>query len=271
MGISVLSLVKGRGKALEYMILGLLRSTRIPDELVIVLINEPEREVMKTPFPIRQIVLHTEMELPLAAARNLAARHATGSLLVFLDVDCIPAADLIDQYDTHQKESFLINGEVRYLPKGATELPDFMDHLETLSEPDPVRSEMDQLPHELFWSLNFACSAADYQKIGGFDEAYTGYGAEDTDFAFKARTVNIGMLKIPAMAYHQHHDSYSPPLNHLKDIINNARVFHLKWSTWPMEGWLYMFSDMGLLQFDSNTLHYLREPTVTEIQQALKS
>lgn len=33
----------------------------------------------------------------------------------------------------------------------------------------------------LFWSLSFAVTAREFTVIGGFDEDYLGYGAEDTD------------------------------------------------------------------------------------------
>ncbi|MCX2480603.1 galactosyltransferase-related protein [Pedobacter sp. MC2016-15] len=270
MGISILTLVKGREKAMENMINGLVRSSKLPDELIIILINEQLRRLPETPFPVRQIIMSTKMDLPLAAARNLAARHAAGSLLIFLDVDCIPATDLIAQYHAHQQEGILINGEVRYLSKDAASQPQMLDELDQLSEPDPVRSDMNQLPHELFWSLNFACTSEDYHVIGGFDEDYTGYGAEDTDFAFMARKAEIQMLKIPAIAYHQYHDSYSPPLNHFRDIVANARTFFSKWGTWPMEGWLYMFADMGLIRYDHQQLVIIREPQESEILQAKK-
>ncbi|WP_409241961.1 glycosyltransferase family 2 protein, partial [Caballeronia sp. INML3] len=39
----------------------------------------------------------------------------------------------------------------------------------------------------MFWSLNFACHLNTFEQIGGFDDAYTGYGGEDTDFAFRAK------------------------------------------------------------------------------------
>lgn len=270
MGISVLTLVKGRAEALENMINGLVRSSKLPDELIIILINERTCKLPETPFPVRQIIMNTKMDLPLAAARNLAARQAAGSLLIFLDVDCIPAPDLIAQYHAHHQEGILINGEVRYLGKDAASRPELLDELDQLSEPDPVRSDMNQLPHELFWSLNFACTAQDYHLIGGFDEAYTGYGAEDTDFAFMARKAEIQMLKIPAMAYHQYHDSYSPPLNHFNDIVANARTFFSKWGSWPMEGWLYLFADMGLVKYNGHQMEIIRQPEASEIQQAKK-
>ena len=41
-----------------------------------------------------------------------------------------------------------------------------------------------------------------------------------------------------ARAYHQHHPSSSPPVQHLADILRNGALFRRRWGRWPMEGWL---------------------------------
>ena len=46
---------------------------------------------------------------------------------------------------------------------------------------------------ERFWSLAFAVTPATHERIGGFDEGYAGYGAEDTDYAFRARAAGVGL------------------------------------------------------------------------------
>ena len=269
--LSVLTLVKGRVKALENMIAGLLANSVFPDELIIVLINESLRKLPQTPFPVKQVLLKHEHELPLAAARNIAANNALGDLLIFLDVDCIPAPDLVATFLSGAVEGVLTNGEVRYLMNGAVDQPDFDMHLDRLSTVDPVREGLKELPHELFWSLNFACYKGDFARIGGFDEFFTGYGAEDTDFAFTARKIAIGMKSIPALAYHQYHEQFSPPLNHFGDIIQNARIFFDKWQIWPMEGWLKAFEKRKLIKWTSHELKILKHPSVIEIENALKA
>ena len=37
-----------------------------------------------------------------------------------------------------------------------------------------------------FWSLAFAMRRVHFESVGGFNESFIGYGAEDTDFAFRA-------------------------------------------------------------------------------------
>ena len=75
------------------------------------------------------------------------------------------------------------------------------------------------------WSLCFAIGRTQFEKIGGFDTHYVGYGAEDTDFAFMARELNIEFYLTCDVIYHQQHSVYRPPLNHLSSIVVNANAF----------------------------------------------
>ena len=54
-----------------------------------------------------------------------------------------------------------------------------------------------------------------------------------------------------ALAFHQHHPVSSPPVEHVDDIVENARRFHEKWGVWPMEGWLDRFAADGLIAWQA--------------------
>ena len=104
-----------------------------------------------------------------------------------------------------------------------------------------------------------------------FDTQYIGYGAEDTDFAFTARQLDIAFYLTADVVYHQQHSVYRPPLNHLDSIIINANRLYAKWQHWPMEGWLKQFSDMGLISWTTEqtvSIVILREPSVHQMEQA---
>lgn len=78
----------------------------------------------------------------------------------------------------------------------------------------------------LFWSVAFGVRRRTFEALGGFDEAYVGYGAEDTDFGFAARRADVSLvLSGEACAFHQHHPVSDPPIEHLDAIIRNAQVF----------------------------------------------
>ncbi|WP_406827104.1 glycosyltransferase family 2 protein [Pedobacter sp. KACC 23697] len=271
MNISLVTIVKNRRDALINMISGLERGTAQPSELVIIHMNEEPCQLPACTFPLRQRVVNSIHHLPLAAARNAAVSFARHEQVVFLDADCIPAKDFLSGYHkAFTSSDALISGRVRYLTAQAMEKKDLFERMREYSMPDLLRENVDQYPYELFWSLNFGCSKGVFRKIGGFDELFTGYGAEDTDFAFAAKARQIPMNTIDAMAFHQYHPSYDPPMNHLSDIISNARTFQEKWGIWPMEGWLNKFERAGLINWSEDHLELRRMPSASEIEKALK-
>ncbi len=114
---------------------------------------------------------------------------------------------------------------------------------------------MKQGNHNLFWSLSAALTPATWSQVGGFCEEYVGYGGEDTDFAWLARSRGVELAWVGgADAYHQHHPVSSPPVEHVEAIVRNAHLFHKRWNEWPMRGWLEAFAERGLVTFDGVTL-----------------
>jgi N-acetylglucosaminyl-diphospho-decaprenol L-rhamnosyltransferase len=198
--------------------------------------------------------------LPLAAARN-AAVAALGDvdLAVLLDVDCVPGPELVARYAraaaTHGDR--LLAGPVGHLPGGSPAGPRVTAEDRERAEvrggrPAPAPGTvLDEPRYERFWSLSFAVAPAVHRRVGGFDEAYVGYGGEDTDYAFRARRAGVGLAWVGgAWAYHQHHPVSHPPREHLGEIVANARVFRERWGAWPMEGWLRVFAAEGLVRWD---------------------
>jgi len=271
MASSLLTLVHNRKDALFNTLAGIARGTVLPSEVVIVYMNDMPYNLPTYPFSIHEVQLKCENGLNLSAARNLAMANSSNDFNIFLDVDCIPESDLVAQYlDAQNAEDLLWTGSVRYLSTDASKSPDWQDRLKTLSSPDSLRAGIEPLPYELFWSLNFACSRRLFERIGGFDTRYVGYGAEDTDFAFQARKNGVRMGTVEATAYHQYHPSYSPPLNHLEKIVQNAVTFKAKWDTWPMEGWLRKFSEQGYIDWKKDRISLIRLPDAAELAVALK-
>jgi GT2 family glycosyltransferase len=160
----------------------------------------------------------------------------------------------------------LFMGGVRYLPAGAAD--GGWDESELAragvehSARQAPRGAAAPPPYDLFWSLSFAVRRRTFlERLGGFDARFTGYGAEDTDFAFTARTAGVPLEWCAgAVAYHQDHEAYDPPLQHLHAIVANAVAFRRKWEVWPMEGWLRAFAEAGYVRWEGAALEVVAEP-----------
>lgn len=272
--IDVLTLVKNREVHLDNLVEGLRRSSVPPSRLVIVDMSDRPVAAPSCGFPVT-LIRHPTAALPLAEARNLAAAAAQADHLLFLDVDCIPSSGLVAaMVDALSRHDALICAEVLYLPacdanpSGWTE-----EMLLSRGRPHPVRVFPAQgLRREenagLFWSLAFGISRSTFHRLGGFDERFTGYGGEDTDFGFAARAAGIELLFMGGpKAFHQHHGVVDPPLHHLADIVGNARLFFDKWNVWPMEGWLKQFAALGYITWGEREIAILREPLDAEIDR----
>ena len=190
--------------------------------------------------------------------RAAAAAIAAGAeLLVFLDVDCLPGAELLPAYRAAARAhpDAILAGAVTYLasvqrPETAADLPFLVrpHRARPALAPGATRAASRE-EYDLFWSLSFAVTPATWERIGGFHAGYQGYGAEDTDLAWTARAADVEMRWVGgADAFHQWHPVSSPPWQHLDDILRNGATFHARWRSWPMGGWLEAFAAAGAIE-----------------------
>lgn len=274
MSASALTIVRNRTAHLLELVEGLRRSAVQPDELIIVDMSDEPIDLPKAGFPILIDRFATD-GLPLAAARNRAARLAMGDHLLFLDVDCIPLSPclgkLVEVLKTHDA---LLCADVRYLGPDDARGAWIEDGLLAQGRPHPARdfpvAGFREEPNPgLFWSLAFALRRSTFERLGGFDEGFTGYGGEDTDFGFRAAEDGLKLLFVGgAVTCHQYHDSFEPPVQHVEDIVRNARLFHSRWGRWPMEGWLKAFASLGLIRWRTDSIDFLRPPSLIELESA---
>lgn len=199
-------------------------------------------------------------ELPLAAARNLGVTRAAelgADAVVLLDVDCLPDRALIGDYERAlaqvRSETAVISGRVKYLPGGMTETDYAPGRVAELGRDHGARvipqgADLAAADPRMLWSLNIAAAVESWNRIGGFDEAYVGYGGEDTDFGQRLAEAGGTMWWTGlACAYHQYHPTVTPPVQHAASIARNANLFRAKWGFDPMEGWLHDMLESGHL------------------------
>lgn len=278
---SVLTLVRGRVDRLRNLMRGLARQTLLPRELVIAWM-QPERapDLPDPGCPVRHIHVPGE-PMPLAAARNRAAEAAGGELLVFLDVDCIPSPTLTEAYaraGVTARGLFL--GEVLYLPPDAVAGEPDPAVLDRLGRAHPARPSLPETglrPEPdagQLWGLSFALPAASWRSVGGMDEAFEGYGGEETDLAARLGASGLPTFWVAgARAYHQHHPVHVPPLQHFAPILANATRFRARHGRWCMTYWLDQFRAAGLIEWDADAsaIRLIRPPTGPEIAAALRT
>ncbi len=104
--------------------------------------------------------------------------------------------------------------------------------------------------HRLFWSLSFALTAPTWTRLGGFCEAYAGYGGEDTDFAETAHAAGVGLRWVGVAPRRSTSTTRcpGPRSSTWTTCWSTAAVFADRWGWWPMQGWLEAFAERGLVR-----------------------
>lgn len=266
METAVITIVHGRHAHLRMHLRALMLDTVTPHSHVVVAMGDEAVKTIvaqeKSSAHVIEIDISEASALPLARARNIGATEALNQgaeLLVFLDVDCIAAPLLLTRYlqaaTTERSIPALFCGPVTYLQCPIADSTS-ADTLRRMRNPHPARpappdgTTRDGNDFDLFWSLSFAVTAPTWRSLGGFCEDYLGYGGEDTDFAWTARSKGMKLTWVGgADAYHQFHQVSDPPVEHLDAILANAHVFHQRWGRWPMRGWLASFEKAGLIAY----------------------
>ena len=258
--VAVITVAHGRREHLTRLHRSLDAGVRGPDHWVLVAMSDPSLADGWDDLAPAPYVVPLEADrsaLPLGAARNLGARTALeqgAEVLVFLDADCLAHPRLVAGYaeEVGREPDVVWSGPVTYLPPGLSEEelvePWRMDRPHAARPAPAEGTVLHGAEPALFWSLSFATSGELWQRIGGFHEEYAGYGGEDTDLAFAADSLGVPFAWTGnARAYHQHHPTTDPPVQHVDDILRNAHLFHRRWNSWPMLGWLQEFQRMGLV------------------------
>ncbi|MCW8090968.1 glycosyltransferase family 2 protein [Alteromonas sp. ASW11-130] len=272
---SIVTIVKGRLRQLSNLIGSIENANLCPKELIVVWMAPPCSESLMTSqhFAIHHKFVANE-PLPIAKARNKGFQACITDKIIYMDVDCICSPELFDGLLKSLEKKRVVMPQVRYL----NSIPEHCDYhaLTTQAAEDPAKPWL-PLNHDIgfenFSTLTFAINQADFDDVGGFDEAFHGYGVGDMDFASRCEAEGLSLYLIPEEVLHQYHPTFDPPINHLFDIVNNASVFKRKWGRYPLEQYLKQFAEEGLINADYHEagLRVKRMPSQDEIYAHLSS
>ena len=220
---SIVTIVKGRRQQLANLLNSIKASTLIPRDIQVVCMDDTDEIAIPDGINVNTLLVSETDELPLAAARNKGINATETHNIIFIDADCIVSPTLFANMLEDLQPDNIIAAYPLYLPI----LPDTgnYDDLKHLAVIHPAREHIPAgrpVHHLQFWSLIFAVHKPTFQKIGGFDESFTGYGAEDTDFAMMFNKAGIEQVFVNDYVLHQYHDKHDPPLNYFDSIIENA-------------------------------------------------
>ena len=130
----------------------------------------------------RAVVISVEGPSGPATARNRAAAHAAGDVLVFLDADVVPAPDALPGMCRLLEEQPALAGVF-----GAYDLEpaerNFMSQFKNLSH--ACIHEAGRGEASTFWAGLGAIRATVFRRVGGFDERFRQPSVEDIDLGYR--------------------------------------------------------------------------------------
>ena len=141
-----------------------------------------------------------------AANRNHASRYATGDWLAFVDDDCIPDRNWLNEISKLVATADVIEGR--------TICPAKTNHL--------LEEVVENETGNLFWTCNLAIRRDRFEELGGFDEDFLEPGGEDLEFAWRIKQRRLTVRFASDMiVYH--------PARKLPLVKWVYRVFQLRW------------------------------------------
>jgi hypothetical protein len=163
-------------------------------------------------------------------ALNLGLQQSQGDWIVAFDVDLIPIGDTLDRHWQLAMNSpqFLVTG---YRLMAATATVD-INHLETAiaaatigPEDQPTALRKQLLKGECFGVMPLF-ERRRLQAIGGWDERFIGWGAEDQDAIERYLTPAQSICRVPELVYlHLQHDA-APNWNDAALTVRNREYYY---------------------------------------------
>lgn len=200
-------------------------------------------------------IWHEDKGFRAAAIRNRAAAQASGDYLIFMDGDCIPFPDFLRQHVALAEPGKSVAGNRVLLSKAFTQALLASDNPIAPTRWSPlawfkgwVRNDVNKalgwlrLPlgglrdrDSQKWSMYRTCNvgvwAHDYYTVDGMDEAFSGWGYEDSDLAVRLIRAGVrlkdGRFAVPVLhLWHPENDRSKQAENwrRFETSLNSTRI-----------------------------------------------
>jgi glycosyltransferase involved in cell wall biosynthesis len=199
--VSIIVSTYNRPDALTAVLRGLANQTNQNFETVVADDgSDPDASQIAANFQAKH-VWHPHDGFRAAAIRNRAVEASSGDYLIFLDGDCIPRPSFVERHRALAEAGWLVAGNrtlmsqeatARYLKSGGhvpggwlgARLRGDINRIAPLLTL-PIPRKLSPARWDGAMTCNLAMWRADFDRVGGLDEAYCGWGYEDSDLVVR--------------------------------------------------------------------------------------
>lgn len=224
---SIIIPVRNQKNSLLAALNSLRRQIKKPRDFEIVICDDDSSDgtgdtVKKLRYPIFFKYFINTPPLGRAGNRNQGVERSAGKRLIFIDGDMVPDENYITSMIG---DGNLDDAKVGWaLPAPEEKLNGLGRYL--YSRGRYIYKDKDShLPGRLFTSNNFMISRENFEKLSGFDMAFSGWGGEDIDFGLRLEKSGISIKNVPdALTYHYHNRTIKSLMSDFYEFGENSFV-----------------------------------------------